>query len=57
MVLAAGARTTMSATAVLPAFGPGLHYLLFDVDGGSDQGESNGSNNLYLILITLNAPD
>ena len=55
--LAAGASYVMSGKVTLPGNAIGVQYLIFVVDGGSGQGETDEANNILAKPITLNAPD
>jgi subtilase family serine protease len=55
--LAGGASYTVNATCTIEDFTPGNRYLVFAVNALGGQGESDASNNLHAIPITLVAPD
>ena len=55
--LAAGASYTATQNVTLPNTTIGSRYLLFVADRNNNQGETNETNNLRAVPITLNAPD
>jgi len=55
--LPAGQSYTASATVDVPSVDPGDYYLLFVVDGGNDQGETDETNTAWAVPITLGAPN
>ncbi len=55
--LASGASYTMEATVTVPGAASGNQFLLFVTDRFNAQGETDVTNNLLALPISLNAPD
>ena len=55
--LSAGASYTVTQTVTLPNTGFGDKHLLFVTDASNHQGETDEGNNVYVVPITLQAPD
>jgi RHS repeat-associated protein len=57
--LAADGSYTINSSVTLPNVAPGNYYLLFEADGnyGNYQGETDETNNVYAVAITVTAPD
>ena len=55
--LAAGASNTHNTTVTLPTVPAGQYYLLFITDVGGSQAETDETNNLRAVPITLEAAD
>jgi subtilase family serine protease len=55
--LAADGSYTIDSSVTLPNVAPGNYYLLFKADGGNSQGETDETNNVYAVAITVTAPD
>ncbi|MCY2955084.1 MAG: hypothetical protein NTU53_24415 [Planctomycetota bacterium] len=54
--LAGGAQYTATQTVTIPRTGTGDRYLLLVIDGSYMQGESNETNNVAAVPITLTSP-
>jgi parallel beta-helix repeat protein len=55
--LEAGASYTINQDINIQAVAPGAWFLLVVADGNNGQGESNESNNVLAVPLTLSAPD
>jgi subtilase family serine protease len=56
--LVPGGSYTVTQNVTLPAnAAPGTHYLLFKTDRNNDQGETDETNNVNAVAITILAPD
>ncbi|WP_162052193.1 CARDB domain-containing protein [Gloeothece verrucosa] len=55
--LAANASYTITKNLTLPNTGLGTRYLLFATDRSNNQGETDETNNIRVVPITLEAPD
>jgi subtilase family serine protease len=56
--LAPAGTYTVTQNVTLPSSAaPGTHYLLFKTDRNNEQGETDETNNVYAVAITILAPD
>ncbi len=55
--LPAGSSYTITRQITLPSRAPGDYHLIFSADALNNQGESDATNNLYVLPIALSSPD